>query len=134
MINKYHLSTFPCTKSLFNGEFVNNPVCSVLILFQHSLNTVQVFKAEESSHYGDITIFDSLATIDVPGLENLALNKIPFALVDLKHPKFEFRFCDDGIYAEFDFIEFDEKNEKFSNLDKMLEALESILLLLIAVQ
>ena len=134
MINKYHLSTFPCTKSLFDGEFVNNPVCSVLILFQHSLNTVQIFKAEESSHYGDITIFDSLATIDVPGLEDGAPNKIPFALVDLKHPKFEFRLCDDGIYAEFDFIEFDEKHGKFSNLDKMLDTLESILLLLTAVQ
>ena len=95
---------------------------------------MQVFKADESSHYGDITIFDSLATIDVPGLESLESNKIPFALMDLKHPKFEFRICDDGIYAEFDFIEFDEKHGKFSNLDKMLDSLESILLILTAVQ
>ena len=128
MIKKYHLSTLPCTKSLFNGEFINNPVCSVLILFQRSLNVVQVFKAEESSHYGDITIFDSLAMIDVPELESKAPNKVPFALIDSKHPKFGFRLCDDGIYAEFDFVEFDEKHGKFSNLDKMLDALESILL------
>lgn len=128
MIKKYHLSTLPCTKSLFNGEFINNPVCSVLILFQRSLNVVQVFKAEESSHYGDITIFDSLAMIDVPELESKAPNAVTFALIDSKHPKFEFRLCDDGIYAEFDFIEFDEKHGKFSNLDKMLDALESILL------
>ena len=128
MIKKFHLSTLPCTKSLFNGEFINNPVCSVLIIFQRSLNVVQVFKAEESSHYGDITIFDSLAMIDVPELESKAPNAVTFALIDSKHPKFEFRLCDDGIYAEFDFIEFDEKHGKFSNLDKMLDALESILL------
>lgn len=131
MIETHHLSTFPCNGSILNGEFINNPVRSIVISL--GMEKAKIFKAEEENYYvdyvdGKIAFFDLFATIHVQGLDQTPISKIEQAFANAQGHEFEFRFCDDGIYADINFIEEHEKYGKANNLDKMLKTLESIIL------
>ena len=124
MIETHNLSTLPCNGSILRGEFINNPVTSIVISL--GIEKVKIFKAEEENYYveGEVAFFDLFATIHVHGLDQIPISNFANAQGD----EFEFRFFDDGIFADINFIEEHEKYGKVNNLDKMLEALERILL------
>lgn len=128
MIETHQLSAFPCNGSILNGKFINNPVRAIFISL--GIGEVKVFKAEEEDDYveGEVVLLDFFATIYVDGLDQTPISKIDQAFANAQGHEFECRFCDDGIYADINFIEEHEKYGKVNNLDKMLEFLESILL------
>ena len=130
MVETHHLSTLPCNGSILNGEFINNPVCSIFILLR--FGEVKIFKAEEENYYveGEIVLFDPFATIHVNKIDYTPMDKILQSFENAQGDGFKVRFChnNNGFYTDINFIEEHEKYGKVNNLDKMLKALESILL------
>lgn len=128
MIETHQLSTFPCNGSILRGEFINNPVHSIFISL--GVEKVKIFKAEEEDYYveGEVVVLELFATIYVDGLDQVPISKIDQAFANAQGHEFECRFCDDGLFADINFIEEHEKHGKVNNLDKMLEFLENILL------
>ena len=130
MVETHHLSTLPCNGSILNGEFINNPVCSIFILLR--FGEVKIFKAEEINYYVEceVVLFDPFATIHLNRIEQTPINKIEQSFENAQGDGFKVRFChnNNGFYADINFIEDHEKYGKVNNLDKMLESLESILL------
>ena len=128
MIETHHLSIYPCNGSILRGEFINNPVRSIFI--SPGVGKVKIFKAEEEDYYveGEVVVLELFATIYVDGLDQAPISKIDQAFANAQGYEFECRFCDDGLFADINFIEEHEKYGKVNNLDKMLKFLESILL------
>lgn len=128
MIETHPLSTLPCNGSILNGKFINNPIRSIFILLR--FGEVKIFKAEKEDYYveGEVVVLELFATIYVDGLDQVPISKIDQAFANAQGHEFECRFCDDGLFADINFIEEHEKYGKVNNLDKMLKFLESILL------
>ena len=128
MIETHQLSTLPCNGSILNGEFINNPVRSIFILLR--FGEVKIFKAEEINYYVEceVVLCNPFATIYVNRIEQTPINKIEQSFENAQDDEFKVRFCNNGFYADINFIEEHEKYGKVNNLDKMLKALESILL------